>query len=343
MLKGRSRFSLECLLGYASLPTYKTYWGKDMIEKKYKYDAAFSFLAHDESLALQLNDLLQDRCSTFLYSEQQKNIAGKDGEVSFRNVFKEESRIVAVLFRDGWGKTPWTRIEETAIRDRAYEHGYDFAIFIPLDEKPTVPEWLPKTKLWVGFDRWGINGAASVIEARVQECGGELHHETVSDRAARLQRAMEFKKKRDFIYSSAQGIEDTKKEYGFLISEVIRLIDDISKSAHLVKLDIMKAEKKIVVNSFDLGLSIEWIQKYINSLNESELNISLWENYAPFFGYTRLEQPRKLSTHSFQIDILPTEEYTWKMKAEQRSFLTNELAEFALKLFMDKMEAKIRK
>jgi hypothetical protein len=47
-----------------------------MASDQYKYEVAFSFLAQDEALATGLNDLLQDRLATFLYSERQKEIAG---------------------------------------------------------------------------------------------------------------------------------------------------------------------------------------------------------------------------------------------------------------------------
>ena len=150
-----------------------------MSADNYKYDVAFSFLAQDEAFAMQLNDLLQDRVTTFLYSRRQGELAGTDGEKTFNLVFGEQARLVVVLYREGWGETPWTRIEETAIRNRAFDHGYDFVKFIPLDDKPSVPKWLPRTQLWVGLKRWGISGAASVIEARIQELGGETHEESV--------------------------------------------------------------------------------------------------------------------------------------------------------------------
>jgi hypothetical protein len=92
-----------------------------MSQEQYDYDVAFSFLAGDESVATQLNDLLQDRLKTFLYSKRQGEIAGTDGEKSFNLVFGEKSRLVVVLYRAGWGETPWTRIEETAIRNRGYD------------------------------------------------------------------------------------------------------------------------------------------------------------------------------------------------------------------------------
>ena len=89
------------------------------METDFKYDVAFSFLAMDEQLAVQINDLLSDRFATFLYSERQREVAGTDGAETFTRVFQDEARVVVVLYRSGWGESPWTRIEATAIRNRA--------------------------------------------------------------------------------------------------------------------------------------------------------------------------------------------------------------------------------
>src|ERR1017187_8158044 len=167
-----------------------------MDERKYEYDVAFSFLAQDEPIAVQLNDLLQSRLRTFVYSGRQDEVAGTDGEKTFNAVFGEQSRLVVVLYRNGWGQTPWTRIEETAIRNRAFDQGYDFVKFVPLDENLSVPKWLPRTQLWLGLKRWGAAGAVSVIEARVQELGGEPHEESVQERAARFERSRKFSEER---------------------------------------------------------------------------------------------------------------------------------------------------
>src|SRR2546421_5505849 len=40
----------------------------------FKYDIAFSFVGDDEGLATQLNDRLQDRYRTFLYSKAQEQL-----------------------------------------------------------------------------------------------------------------------------------------------------------------------------------------------------------------------------------------------------------------------------
>src|SRR5688572_23398106 len=102
-------------------------------------------------------------------TERQRMLAGRDGEVAFNEVFGRDARIVVVLYRQGWGERGFTHVEATAIRNRAFERGYDFTTFIPLDTPPTVPAWLPKTRIWVGLHRWGLDNAAAVIEARIQE------------------------------------------------------------------------------------------------------------------------------------------------------------------------------
>jgi hypothetical protein len=59
----------------------------------FEYDVAFSFLAQDEHIALQLHKLIKGSVKSFIYSDEQKKLAGKDGEVTFNKVFNEESRI----------------------------------------------------------------------------------------------------------------------------------------------------------------------------------------------------------------------------------------------------------
>jgi hypothetical protein len=59
------------------------------LTQKYEYEVAFSFNALDEGLATQLNDLISDRMKTFLYSERQREIAGRDGQEVQRGIRKD--------------------------------------------------------------------------------------------------------------------------------------------------------------------------------------------------------------------------------------------------------------
>jgi hypothetical protein len=165
----------------------------------FAYDVAFSFVAMDEGVATQLNDLLSPRLKTFIYSERQRDIAGTDGQESFSKVYGRSARIVVILFRPQWGETPWTRIERDAIKNRSLEEGWDFTTFVPTVEQPQMPPWLPKTRLYVGLQRWGVQAAAAVIEARVAERGGNPRDETVEERAARFARAADLRQRQETV------------------------------------------------------------------------------------------------------------------------------------------------
>jgi hypothetical protein len=302
----------------------------------YKYDVAFSFLAQDEGLATELNDLLQDRVRTFLYSKKQGEIAGKDGEQSFNTVFGEEARAVVVLYRQGWGETPWTRIEQTAIRNRAFEHGYDFAKFIPLDEKPTLPNWLPRTQIWIGLKRWGISAAAGVIEARIQELGGEPHEEDVLERAARLERSFEFSNRKKQFLNSYEGVKIANQEFGVIHEELGSLINQIKVSSSKLSFNLKHEDNTIVVLSQAPALSITWRYHYANSLNNAEVQVSFWRGHPPFPGAISLDKPTKLSAERFTFNLLPNGQYCWASSSPpNRVYTSQDLAAHALKLCMD--------
>ena len=310
-----------------------------MKESPYKYDIAFSFLAEDEVLATELNDLLQDRLKIFLYSKKQKELAGTDGEKTFNKAFGEESRLVVVLYRTGWGESTWTRIEQTAIRNRAFEEGYNFVIFIPLNEPATVPKWLPKNQLWVGLKRWGSSGAASVIEARVQELGGTPHEETVEERAKRLERTLNFKEMRKQFVNSHDGVNRSNAEFSILGDEIKHLLEIIKKSTTSIRYTIKRADRQIVILGSHAGLGIYWEYKYANSLDGSKLEVVIFEGHPPFPGVNHWDRPIRKKSQEFEFDLLKQDSPGWRCKYhEKREFDSKSLAEYILKFYMDNAE-----
>ena len=154
--------------------------------RSYPIDVAFSFVQQDEGLAVQVAELLAGRLHTFVYSKRQNELVARDGEERLNQVFGQDARIVVVLYRGDWAKTAWTRVEETAIRNRAHDEGFDFTVFIPLEQPAALPPWVPKARIWFNLDRWGKEAAAAIIERRVEEAGGAVRAETAVDRATRL-------------------------------------------------------------------------------------------------------------------------------------------------------------
>lgn len=306
-----------------------------MTKPSFKYDVAFSFLAEDEELATSINELIQDRLTTFIYSKKQEELAGTDGEESFNKVFGAEARIVFVLYRKGWGETPWTRIEETAIKNRAYDDGYDFVIFAPLDKPPTIPKYLPKTRLWVGLDRWGIEGAASIIEARVQETGGAPKEETVEDRVLRLSKEIEAEKEKKNYLNSFDGVSTANREVSKLFSELEKAATSSDD-----KLYVVSGDRDCAMYGGRFSVYIQWNQTYNNALESSALYISLFEGHIRIRGEIAFpsEKPKRIDDQEYQFDLSKSRMPIWReVRGSKRNYTTEALAKEALTILLNKV------
>lgn len=301
---------------------------------RHQYDVAFSFLGQDEPTASALNDLLAERFSTFLYSKQQERLAGTDGELTFSEVFAKQSRVVVILYREAWGKTPWTRIEETAIRGRAYDDGYDFTLFIPLDAKPVLPDWLPKTQLWFGLERFGMQGAASVIEARIQQAGGTARPETAMDRAARLSRDMQRAEERARFLSSERGMKAATEYVAALLAELETLAQAIAAANPTFALRVERAPTQAALSLGGHSLTVAWSVQYANSLEGSALYVKTWRGPSSL----RWQGPSREELHCWEYDFerLASGAMGWRASTgDKRFFQDSSLADHCLKQLLD--------
>jgi len=309
-----------------------------MKKEKFKYDVAFSFLAEDEQEATKIDDLLKNRLNTFLYSKKQEEIAGTDGEETFHNVFGKESRIVVVLYRKNWGSTPWTRIEETAIKNRAFDAGYDFAIFIPLDTPKEMPKWMPKTQIWIGLERWGIEGAAIVIESRVQEAGGEPHEESIQDRMAKIERERDFHEKRENFLFSKAGVDKADQEIKTLFSTVKENAESVS--FRVVEEPIKTWLRRILnISSRGYRVVLHWQIRHENSLNGSALIVTVSNKSILTMPSCQIAiPPTELSREVFIFDIDINENPCWKSEYSGKDFSTQKLAKYCIELLIEGIE-----
>jgi hypothetical protein len=290
----------------------------------YKYDVAISFLQEDESIARTLCDLLSERLKIFFYCDRQKEIAGTDGEVTFNNVFRHEARIVIVLYRAQWGTTPWTRIEQTAIRNRGYDDGYGFVILIPLEKNPAVPAWLPKTSIWVGLDRWGVESAAAVIEARVQESGGVPREETPQEQANRVNLQKQEEKKRQNLINSEEGVRMANAEVASLFLDLEKYATDLTQAESEIKFGCKR--EPTTINFFAAGyhVYISWVLAYCTTLHQSSLEIRL--SKVERFMHIRNEAPPILARDEYVFDVRPPVQFGWRHRKDNRFFSSGQLA-----------------
>jgi hypothetical protein len=308
--------------------------------KKYKYDVAFSFLGKDEELAMQIEELLRHRVKTFIYSRKQSDLVGKDGEKILNQVFGSQSRIVVVLFRKGWGNTPFTRIEETAMKNRAYTEGYDFTLFIPLERPAAIPDWIPKPRIWMDIDRWGIQSAASIIELRIQDAGGQAKEETIEERLASSARKIVFEEEKKKFFRSEVAVKTANELVDKLYSRLEQVITSLNEKEKDVKLKIVSEARQRAIYSHRFSLIFSWYVAYANTLDGSKFILELWQGIF-CIGRRRslsIEKPIKIYEIEFNIDQTITGDFVWKeLHGRVQSLSNEELISYSLKLLLDEI------
>jgi hypothetical protein len=304
-----------------------------------KYDIAISFLHQDEQLAIELESKLSPIFKVFIYSKKQEEIAGTDGLETFRNVFRFESRLVVILYRDGWGKSKWTRVEEGAITDRFINEGWQWLLFVSLDSNCTPPKWLPESRIRLNYDEYGIEQCLGAIKARVEELGGTIKHESAIDRAKRLEQETVWEEKRKNLLSTEEGVASACKEAEIFMARVESILAEMKSATTNVHIDFQRKGLHLVARGSIASLSIIWHQKYRNMLENSRVKIGQWKGQILFPdqpGYY-FEDPVEYATHWYDPDI--TREYGWCWRSSSGKHLTSEqLAEHAANLFIQTLE-----
>ncbi|GGD31504.1 hypothetical protein [Aureimonas glaciei] len=313
---------------------------------KFEYDVAFSFHQSDQGLAQQLNDLLQDRFKTFIYTEQQKFLAGTDGEVTFNAVYGGKARVVVVFYRKEWGLTPFTRIEETAIRKRAFHKGYGFTLFIPTDEPPTAPEWLPPTQLWFGLKTFGLDVAAGVVEHKIQTLGGEPSIESASDRAKRFTRAEKLRRDQSQFLKSDKGYAAATAAYDEFVEALAEGADAIADDAgiRLMMKPVPSYQSMRVFYGLGTVLVIGWEPKYLNEIEDCPVRLEYYSHMPALPGFMPPHStPRSLRVNYFQYEMLGPDRYGYVDKSNRtKSYSPTDLSSLVLKTYIDIAERNPR-
>ena len=287
----------------------------------FKYDVGFSFLAEDEATAVELNDLIAGRLTTFLYSQRQRELAGRDGEEAFNKAFSAECRSVVVLFRKGWGESPWTRIEETGIRNRAHEEGYDFCLFVGMEERPQLPRWVPRNRLYLGFQRYGAVGAAAVIEQRVLDLGGSTRVESVEQIAARTARNRDFQSRRESALRAGDLHIIVQQAAAAAGAALRHLVERFNSAQSSIRLECIPADASRfpIVTGLRGDLSFNHHMAFTNTLDRSQFKATIWHGPAPRPGTMFADQPKPRFVKNVGFDYSRANEYVWVMDDHQLS------------------------
>jgi hypothetical protein len=294
----------------------------------FTYDVAFSLLNRDEPLARKIERLLRP-LAVFLFTEQQEKIAGTDGIDTFSRVFAREARIVAVLYRGEWGKTRFTRIEESALKRRAFEDGQDFLTFVPLDNTE-LPLWLDPQRLWLDLERLGPKGVAAVLKERVARAGRVVREETAEELAQRIDQEREWRERRENILRSPQALEATDNGFDALLAAVTRIAQATRLQVHQERsggpFDIFRGQSI---------LQIYWPRTSINRAATTPIKFVLLDRLA--VDFVERARAHTLARYEFVFDVLPSEDTGWRGE-DGRFYGPDSLAEHAVKLLLKQIE-----
>lgn len=241
--------------------------------------------------------------------------------------------MVVVFYRKGWGQTSWTRIEETAIKNRALMEGYEFTLFIPRDEPPQVPNYLPHTYIWYGINRFGEKVALSIIESKIQSCGGEITKDTPEIIAKRIKEKENFNNYRNGILNSPKGVDRAHEELKKLYELLQQKKKTIEHELNGFSIGYEEKDNICFIHSHGYSLRFYWYSQFWNSLSESYFHISLHSpNRHP-------DPPTILIDFRLNFDLAYPDINGWSFEDDRKNFQTSEdLVDYTLGILLNHIE-----
>jgi hypothetical protein len=315
----------------------------------FDYDIAISCLAEDERIARRFVDVLGKRSKVFLYSDYQKELALKNGVELFTDIFLKRARLNVVFFREGWGETRWTKIEQNAIQQRAFEGDWNSVAVVALaaSKGRATPTWVPPQWIYVDYEKQSLETAAAIIEHKLREIGGRPREETARERSNRLLREAQLEEARRTFLQSKYGVEAAGQEldklFGILEIEIKGMqADDPPRT---IEFERDSQEFRCGIRTPKAGTSIGWYFSYANMLSGSGLAIH--EFARPFFldgyyaGHGKRDAVRK---DEFVFTLTGDQRYGWTSKTDTSVVLsTEQLADEVLTSIIERTHEAIKK
>jgi hypothetical protein len=297
-----------------------------------RYDVAISFLSADESIAAALHRALSDGLEVFFYPRKQEELAGKNGLEAMRTPFLEESRIVVVLYREPWGETPWTRVEQTAIEDGCLKQGWQRLFFMMLDETSVPPKWLPTTHVRFNYADFGLEQAIGAIKARVQEAGGTIAPLNAPKRAESARQETQYLKEK-VLLRSPFGRDTVAPVTLELFTEIKELSAEIDASGS-ASIQFASDTHQCHLRNRQVSLVVT-----LDSYSESKLLVREFDNRLAMRGENLAYlngQPQVLRETTFLPDMNRAREYGWSEEEHPSKFLPSAaLADTIVSQFID--------
>jgi hypothetical protein len=276
------------------------------------HDVAFSFLTVDEALARQFADSLKP-LTCFVFSRQQEHLAGTSGLESFRVAFRDDSRVNVILFRAGWGLTPYTRVEEAGIQDRILSDaaGWDTLLVVRRDQSPKRP-WMPDARIYFDLETYPFEQAVGAIKHQAERLGSAPRPPTGLERAQSEANAAEFNRETRELLRSDKGVREADKAVTELFDTFERDLVALGQTIPRWAPTFGRTNSRRAVGRLGhCSAEIRWQRSAFN-LIESVLTAVVFDQHiatpqetAANKFYSYFDQPRVLTRLSFTVDRHP--------------------------------------
>lgn len=301
--------------------------------------AAISFLALDTALAGELAAKLEQNLSVFYFPHAQEELAGTDGLESMREPFLS-ARVAIVLYRQPWGETPWTRVEETAIKERCLQRGWGSLMFVQLDRTSPIPRWLPETHIRYVLDDYGLDGLVGAIKARIQEQGGQLHKPDALARAREVQRNADLSAEKQRLFRDQSWI--MTNIHGALHAASAKAVALVLEGGTNMQPPVKAGTQGFgcILTDYRVSTAVAWRQVYANDVSEAALTVVDYRGAiaAPGERVAFVFNPEKLGERKFKPELSALRELVWVEVGKREYLSTDNLANAIAMDFFDLIE-----
>ncbi len=199
-----------------------------------KYDVAISFLVQDLAVAQALYEKLSQELRVFFFPRNQEELAGTNGMDSMRAAFRSESLLNVVLYRERWGNTPWTAVEEAAVKDSCLATGYRSLFFFTVEPTKRLPKWLPDTHVRFNYSDFPLDQAVGAIKMRVRERGGQFTPMTPAKRAQILKAEDDYRLDKSGM-NTQEGLRKISSTVKELFTGIQRHCEEVNAASPLLE------------------------------------------------------------------------------------------------------------
>jgi hypothetical protein len=284
--------------------------------KGFSYDVAISFLWRDEPFARRLKAVLEPGLRVYVASEEAERALGTDGMVHFANVFRHESRLSVVLYRDGWGDTDFTAVEEQGIQARALKTHFQSFMLVRL-EQAELREWIPPQHLYVDPDHYSFEQIIAVIRARAAEVGAEVRRESAAQAALRQQKETNAKVARADRLRSTAAIRQIDAELTELFRAIESEVLEVAQNSPSELNVTVRIAGRTCVISGPLSASLRFRPQYSNHIVGAILDVVEWRGFAHMpYGDGNVMGGAFLGRTCYEVAIGDDDEWIWNERPD---------------------------